>query len=356
MTVIDLSLDREPADNLSELIGHTDLLKIPSLSEITGCEILIKCEFQNPGGSIKDRAALQMVQDAMASGELKPGMTIVEGTAGNTGIGLALVAKSLGFDMKVVMPKGQTIEKERMIALHGAELVLVDPCPFANENHFYHTARRLAEENENYWWANQFENLSNFRAHYLNTGPEIWHQTDCKVDALVSVCGTGGTIAGNSKFLKEQNPDIKVWLTDPDGSGIYSYLSTGEYKSSGGSFTEGIGIMRLVDNFRQANIDHAINLPDQDISVLAHVVAKQDAIILGSSSALNVAGAVRAAAKMGPGHKIVTFACDLGERSYSKLYTPEFLAEKDIDVNKETLLALFKRYQAMGDEGIVNVK
>lgn len=341
------------AQNLSELIGNTALLKIPSLSKLTGCNILLKCEFQNPGGSVKDRAALQMVKDAMASGDLKPGMTIVEGTAGNTGIGLALVARSLGFKMKVVMPKGQTIEKQRMVELHGAELLLVDPCPFKDPNHFYHTARRIAEENHNHWWANQFENLSNYRAHFLNTGPEIWQQTEGNIDALVSVCGTGGTIAGNSDYLKQQHPDLKVWLADPDGSGIYSYLKSGEYVSSGSSFTEGIGIMRLVDNFRQAKIDYAVNLPDQDISVIAHQVSREDGIVLGSSSALNVAGALKAAAVMGPGKTIVTFACDLGERSYSKLYNAEFLAEKGIDVDKESLQALIQRYTDSGMDNVV---
>ncbi|XOV80746.1 MAG: cysteine synthase A [Aestuariibacter sp.] len=344
------------ANNLSELIGNTALLRIPSLSQLTGSDILLKCEFQNPGGSVKDRAALQMVQDAMANGELKPGMTIVEGTAGNTGIGLAIVARSMGFNMKVVMPKGQTIEKERLIALHGAELILVDPCPFKDPNHFYHTARRIGEEHQDHWWGNQFENLSNYRAHFLNTGPEIWQQTNGSVDALVSVCGTGGTIAGNSDYLKQQNPDLKVWLSDPDGSGIYSYLKSGEYVSQGGSFTEGIGIMRTVDNFRKAKIDYAVNLPDQDLAVIAHYLAKQDGIVLGSSSALNVAGALRAASVMGKGKRIVTFACDLGERSFSKLYNPDFLAEKNIDVEMETIAQLFQRYQDLAQSDVVQCR
>ncbi|MBD3653194.1 cysteine synthase A [Kangiella sp.] len=341
--------------DVAELIGNTDLLKIPSLSELTGCEILVKCEFQNPGGSIKDRAALQMVQDAIESGELKPGMTIVEGTAGNTGIGLAVVAKALGFKMLTVMPKGQTPEKEKMIALHGSELMLVDPCPFANPNHFYHTACRLAEENENYWWANQFENTSNAKAHYQHTGPEIWQQTKGKIDALVSVSGTGGTIGGNSRYLKEQNPELDVWSVDPDGSGIYHYLKTGEYKAQGSSFTEGIGIMRTVANFAQAKIDKGITLPDQDLVTVSRAVRNNDGLVLGSSSALNVAGALFAAAKSGPGKIIVTFACDAGERSYSKLWNPDFLAEKGIRDDLETIEQMFKRYQAMDDSVIVNV-
>lgn len=341
--------------NVAELIGNTDLLRIPSLSALTGCEILVKCEFQNPGGSIKDRAALQMVQDAIDNGELKPGMTIVEGTAGNTGIGLAVVAKALGFKMLTVMPKGQTPEKEKMIALHGSELMLVDPCPFADPNHFYHTAKRLGEENENYWWANQFENTSNAKAHYRHTGPEIWQQTEGKADILVSVSGTGGTIGGCSRYLKEQNKDVDVWSIDPDGSGIYHYLKTGEYKAQGSSFTEGIGIMRTVANFAQAKIDKGITLPDQDLVTVSRAVRNQDGLVLGSSSALNLAGALFAAAKSGPGKTIVTFACDAGERSYSKLWNQEFLAEKGIREDLETIEQMFSRYKKTDDSVIVNV-
>ncbi|MEE4244685.1 MAG: cysteine synthase A [Kangiellaceae bacterium] len=342
--------------NLSELIGNTDLLKLNTLSEMTGNDIYVKCEFQNPGGSIKDRAALQMVEDAIEAGQLKPGMTIVEGTAGNTGIGLAIVAKSLGFKLLTVMPKGQTPEKERMIKLHGSELLLVDPCPFANPNHFYHTARRLGEENDDYWWANQFENLSNSKAHYRKTGPEIWQQTDGKIDILVSVCGTGGTIGGNSKFLSEQKPDCQTWLIDPNGSGIKSYLETGEYKATGGSFTEGIGIMRSVANFREAHIDKAVTLSDQDAVTISRAVRDQEGLVLGSSAALNVAGALLAAVKhQGQEKTIVTFACDLGERSFSKLYNEEFLADKEID-SKESIDALLNRYNKFDDAEIIKVK
>ena len=331
--------------NINESIGHTDLIKIQSLSELTGCDILLKCEYQNPGGSIKDRAALQIVNDAIDSGKLKPGMTIVEGTAGNTGIGLALVAKALGFNLIVVMPKGQTPEKERLIELHGAELRLVDACPFANQNHFYHTARRIAEDNENYWWADQFENTSNYQAHYKHTAPEIWQQTNGNVDALVSVCGTGGTIGGNSKFLVEKNPNILNWLVDPDGSGIHNYLKIGKYiASEGSSFTEGIAIMRLVENFKAATIHRSVNLPDKDLVVFSRFVRDNDGIVLGSSSALNVAGAVFAAAKMGSGKQIVTFSCDIGERSYSKLWNSEFLKTKDIDASNSDVASLYQQY------------
>lgn len=323
-------------EKLTDLIGKTPLLKIESLSKLSGCEIFVKCEQFNPGGSIKDRAALQMVTDAIAEGKLKPGMTIVEGTAGNTGIGLAIAAKSFGLNMLAVMPKGQAIEKERMLTLYGAELKLVDPCPFKSENHFYHTARRIAEENpEQYWWGNQFENLSNYKAHYENTAPEIAKQMDNKIDIFITSAGTGGTIAGNSAFLKENVPGIKCYLIDPKGSGLKSYMETGEFKSEGGSITEGIGIMRLVENFKKANLDGAISLPDQDMITISRYVRDQDGIVLGTSSSLNVAGALYMAIQNGPGKRIVTFQCDLGERSYSKLYNEEFLKAKGLQSDLE---------------------
>jgi cysteine synthase A len=342
----------------AEQIGQTDLLRLDSLSSLSGCEILLKCEYQNPGGSIKDRAALQMVTEAMQAGDLREGMTIVEGTAGNTGIGLSVVARSFGLHMLAVMPRGQTIEKQRMIELHGAELHLVDPCPFANPDHFYHTARRLAEQREDYWWANQFENLANTRAHLQHTGPEIWQQTGGRIDALVSVCGTGGTIAGNSAFLKSQSEDVRIWLIDPQGSGIVSYLRSGEYHATGSSMTEGIGIMRSVENFRQARIDHALTLPDQDLVCISRAVRDRDSLVLGSSSALNVAGALFVAAQAvrsgSPGKVIVTCACDVGERSFSKLYNPDYLAERNLDVDQPTVEALFDQYLNASDETIVN--
>ncbi len=333
----------------SDLVGQTDLLRVHSLSELSGSNIYLKCEFQNPGGSIKDRAAKQLIEDAMERGELKPGMTVVEGTAGNTGIGLALVAKSFGLNMLAVMPNDQSPEKERMIALHGGQLKTVDPVPFKNPNHFYHTARRIAEERDDCWWANQFENTSNARAHYLHTGPEIWQQLHGNIDTFVSVAGTGGTIGGNSRYLKEQNPNIDVWLADPDGSGIFEFLRTGEYVSNGSSMTEGIGIMRLVDNFRQARIDHAVNLPDQDLISISRYVREQDGLVLGSSSALNLAAAFAAALNGQPGRNIVTFACDLGERSASKLYNNDYLKQKGLAVEPEPMEQLTARYKQLGD-------
>ncbi|RZQ55322.1 cysteine synthase A [Pseudidiomarina tainanensis] len=338
------------AKRSAELIGQTDLLRLNSLSDLTGCDIWVKLESQNPGGSIKDRAALQMIKDAMDKGELKPGMTIVEGTAGNTGIGLAVVARSFGLNMLAVMPNDQSKEKERMITLHGAQLKTVDPVPFKNENHFYHTARRLAEQNDDYWWANQFENTSNARAHYLTTGPEIWQQTNGNIDILVSVAGTGGTIAGNSMYLKERNPNMQVWLADPDGSGIYSYLKTGEYVSQGSSFTEGIGIMRLVENFKQARIDAAVNLPDDDLVTLSRYLVEHEGLVLGSSSCLNVAGALQAAVLHGPGKTVVTFSCDLGERSASKLYNEDYLKQRGVRTEPEKISELIRRYQNQGDK------
>lgn len=335
------------AENQLELIGNTPLLKIPSLSRLSGCDIWIKCEYFNPGGSIKDRAALGMVQEAIAKGELKPGMSIVEGTAGNTGIGLAIVAKALGYPLKVVMPKGQTLEKERMIALYGAELHLVDPVPFKNPNHFYHTARHFAEaEPQRYWWANQFENLANYRAHYEHTGPEILKQTEGQLDFLISVAGTGGTIGGNSAYLKAQLPELKVILADPKGSGLYHYVKHGEFKSEGSSLTEGIGIMRLVQNFAQAKVDDAESEDDQTLVTLARYLRDKDGIVLGSSTALNVAIALKTALRHGPGKRILTFACDLGERSYSKLYNPEFLQSKGLDAESADIEPILERWRS----------
>lgn len=333
------------AQNLTGIIGDTPLLRIPSLSHLTGCDILLKCEHLNPGGSIKDRAALQMVLDAIAEGKLKKGMTIVEGTAGNTGIGLALVAKALGFNLLAVMPNDQAKEKERLITLHGGEIKLVDPVPFKNDNHFYHTARRLAESNPTqFWWANQFENLSNFKAHYTHTAPEIYKQTDGKIDYMISSAGSGGTIGGNSVYLKEKIPTLKVYLVDPEGSGLCSFIQSGEFKSEGKSITEGIGIMRLVANFAKAKIDGAFTIPDQDIVTIAQYLRKEDAIVVGSSTALNIAGALKLALQHGSGKRIVTFWCDLGERSFSKLYNSDYLQTRGLELHDD-IQSLIGKYR-----------
>lgn len=320
------------AKDQAALIGNTPILKIPSLSEITGCEIFVKCESMNPGGSIKDRAALKMVQNAIKRGELKPGMTIVEGTAGNTGIGLAVVAKSLGLKMLAVMPKGQTIEKQNMIEMFGAKLNLVDPVPFANENHFYHTAKRLGSEQKDFWWANQFENTDNFQAHYEHTAPEILEQFSGHLDFFVCAAGTGGTIGGNSKFLKENIPHIKTYLVDPGGSGLHSFLTTGEFKATGGSITEGIGIMRETANFSQAELDGSFTIDDSTHVSLSRYVREKDGIILGTSSSINLCAAFKLGLEnQGSGKRILTFMCDLGERSASKMFNEELLKEKEID-------------------------
>lgn len=319
------------AHNTTDLIGNTPLLKVESLSKLTGSEIFLKCEYLNPGGSIKDRAALKMTEDAIEAGHLKEGMTIVEGTAGNTGIGLAVVGKAKGFKVIVVMPRGQAEEKARMVELFGATLKLVDPAPFKDPNHFYHTAKNIALSNpQRYWWANQFENPSNYMAHYCHTAREILRDLP-GVDVLVSVAGTGGTIGGTSRYLKEKNPNLETILVDPDGSGLKSYLECGRFESRGSSFTEGIGIMRLTANFKEARLDGVVNFSDQDLLTISRFVRDEDGIVLGSSSALNLVAAFQNAYTGKKGRQIVTFACDLGERSYSKLYSSSFLKERGLD-------------------------
>ena len=329
--------------NISSLIGNTPLLNLNSLNKILSqfgdFEILLKCEHYNPGGSIKDRAALGMITRAIKNSQLKPGMTIVEGTAGNTGIGLALVGRSLGYESLIVMPKGQLQDKEKILRLLGAEIVFVEPVPFSNPNHFYRTAARIAQEQpEKFWWSNQFENLDNHLTHYETTGPEIFKQTNGEVTAVVASSGTGGTIAGVSKYLKEKNSDIKIYLVDPQGSGLVSFMKTGNFVAEGSSITEGIGIMRLVKNFGEAKIDNSFTLPDQDLVDIAYFLKQQEGLILGMSSALNIAGALKVACalsnlksnSLSQKKRIVTFSCDLGERSFNKLYNPEFLKEKKL--------------------------
>jgi cysteine synthase A len=321
--------------SLIDAIGKTPLIEIPSLSKATKCRILLKCEHLNPGGSIKDRAAKSMILKARSRGELRPGMTIVEGTAGNTGIGLALVGRALGHSVTVVMPNNQSKEKERLIEFFGASLILVPACPFADQNHFYHTAKKIAAQNsDKYWWANQFENLDNHLAHYEETAPEIWSQAEGQIDYLVSSAGTGGTIAGCSKFLKEKNLHLKTILVDPDGSGLANFVRHGEFKSTGSSITEGIGIMRLVANFKEAKVDEAMNFNDQELVNMAYHLREHDALVLGSSSVLNVLGAYQLAKNCGPGKTIVTFCCDSGERNISRLYNPEFLSSNGLIIGK----------------------
>lgn len=315
----------------ADVVGQTPLIKIKSLSQATGCEIYGKAEFLNPGGSVKDRAALGIITAAEKQGLLKPGYTIVEGTAGNTGIGLTTLAAQRGYRCIIVMPNNQAPEKYDTLKALGAHLVTVDPCPFANQNHFYHTARRLAEETPFSFWANQFENTANFQAHYQTTGPEIWDQTKGQVDAFISAVGTGGTIAGVSRYLKEKNNSVHVRLADPFGSGLYSYIISGQIASSGSSITEGIGIMRLTANFKEARIDDAVQVADQDMISMLYHLAKEDGLLVGTSAALNVFAAYKYALEnKNKSLKIVTILCDSALRYQSRLFNPVYLDEKNL--------------------------
>ena len=311
-------------------VGNTPLIQIESLSEATGCTILGKAEFLNPGGSVKDRAALFMVLDAEKSGTLKAGGTIVEGTAGNTGIGLALVANARGYRSVIVMPSNQSQEKIDLLRPLGAEVELTTPAPFSSPDNYYHVARKRSEEIANSFWANQFENLSNSDAHYHTTAPEIWRQTGDVLDGIVMSSGTGGTIGGVTAYLKEQNSQIATYLIDPTGSGLYSYMTTGEFKAEGSSITEGIGINRATANFNRARLDGAFQGTDQQVIEMSQYLLKHDGLFLGSSAALNVVGAVKLARKLGKGHTIATILCDGGGRYQSRMYNPEWLAEKGL--------------------------
>jgi cysteine synthase A len=316
---------------VSQTIGQTPLIKIKSLSEHSGCEIFAKAEFLNPGGSVKDRAALSIIETAERDGQLKPGTTIVEGTAGNTGIGLATIAAQKNYSCLIVMPNNQSQEKYEVLTALGVELITVPPCPFENENHFYHTAKRLASERPNCFWANQFENPANYKIHYQTTGPEIWQQMDGQVDAFISAVGTGGTLAGVSKFLKEKNSSIHTRLADPFGSGLYSYFKTGQLIANGSSITEGIGIMRLTANFIEAKIDQAVQISDADMISMLYHLAQFDGLLVGTSAALNVFAAFQYALEnKGSGKRIVTILCDSALRYQSKIFNPTFLKEKSL--------------------------
>ncbi len=316
---------------VSEVVGQTPLIRIKSLSELTGCEIFGKAEFLNPGGSVKDRAAIGIINEAEEQGLLKLGDTIVEGTAGNTGIGLATIAAQKGYHCLIVMPNNQSQEKYDTLNALGVQLVAVAACPFSNENHFYHTAKKLATEGPGRFWANQFENTANFRIHYKTTGPELWEQAGRRIDAFVSAVGTGGTIAGVSRFLKEKNTSIKVRMVDPFGSGLYSYLKTGHLASTGTSITEGIGIMRLTANFKEAMIDEAVQVSDQDMITMLYHLAEHDGLLVGTSAALNVFASYQYALEhKNSGKRIVTILCDSALRYQSKVFNPEFLKEKGL--------------------------
>ncbi len=314
-------------------IGNTPLIKLRKASELTGCAILGKAEFMNPGQSVKDRAALFIIRDAIAKGQLKPGGTIVEGTAGNTGIGLAVVARAMGFRTVIVIPVTQSQEKKDAIRQLGAELVEVPAVPYKNPNNYVKYSGRLAKA-MGAVWANQFDNVANRQAHIEGTAPEIWAQTDGKVDAFVSAVGSGGTLAGVSMGLKPRNKAIKIVLADPPGAALYSYYKTGELKAEGTSITEGIGQGRVTANLEGAIVDEAFLIPDSESIPLAFDLLEHEGLCMGGSTGVNVAGAIHMARQMGPGHTIVTILCDYGTRYASKLFNPDFLREKNLPVPK----------------------
>jgi cysteine synthase A len=318
-------------------IGDTPLIRLERASEATGCEILGKAEFLNPGGSVKDRAALAIVQDAEARGLLKPGGTIVEGTAGNTGIGLALVANARGYRTVIVIPDTQSQEKKDMLRLCGADLREVPAKPYKDPGNYVHVSHRLADElaastPEGAIWANQFDNVANREGHRRTTGPEIWSQTEGRVDGFICAAGTGGTIAGVGLALKERNPDVVIGIADPEGAALYHYYEHGELKSEGTSISEGIGQGRITANLEGAPIDCAFQIPDSEWLPIAFRLLKEEGLCLGGSSGVNVAGALRLAERLGPGHTIVTILCDSGTRYMSKMWNPAFLKEKGLPV------------------------
>ncbi len=326
-----LAMDIKP--DVIAAIGNTPLIKLRKASELTGCTILGKAEFMNPGQSVKDRAALFIIKDAIARGELKPGGTIVEGTAGNTGIGITVVANAMGFRTVIVIPVTQSQEKKDAIRQLGAVLVEVPAVAYKNPNNYVKYSGRLAKV-MGAVWANQFDNVANRLAHIETTAPEIWAQTDGKVDAFVSAAGTGGTIAGVSMALKARNKNIKIVLADPMGAALYNYYKHGELKSEGSSITEGIGQGRITKNLEGAVIDEAFQIPDGEAIPIAFDLLEHEGLCMGGSTGINVAGAIRMAKQMGPGHTIVTVLCDYGTRYASKLFNPAFLREKSLPVPK----------------------
>jgi cysteine synthase len=324
-------------NGIADAIGNTPLIKLRRASEETGCTILAKAEFMNPGQSIKDRAALFIIQDAVKRGALRPGGVIVEGTAGNTGIGLALVGNALGFRTVIVIPETQSQEKKETLRLCGAELVEVPAVPYSNPNNYVKVSGRLADqlaktEPNGAIWANQFDNVANRDGHVQTTGPEIWNQTDGKVDGFACAVGTGGTLAGVGIALKERNRSVKIALADPFGAALYSYYTTGVLKSEGSSITEGIGQGRITRNLDGAPIDIAYRVPDQEAVALVFDLIEHEGLCLGGSSGINIGGAVRLARDLGPGHTIVTVLTDYGTRYQSKLFNPEFLRSKGLPV------------------------
>jgi cysteine synthase A len=325
-------------DGTVDAIGHTPLIKLQRASAATACTILGKAEFMNPGGSVKDRAGRQMILEAEARGELRLGGLVVESTAGNTGIGLALVANARGYRALIVIPETQSQEKKDMLRLCGAELVEVPAVPFSNPNNYQHVGRRLAEqlkatEKNGVIFADQWNNLDNRKAHYVSTGPEIWRQTGGKVDGFICAIGTGGTIAGASTFLREKKKDIVIGLADPRGAGMYNLFAHGEAKATeGGSITEGIGLGRVTPIVAGLKVDKPYLIPDEEAVPIIFDLLEHEGLCLGGSSGINVAGAIRLAKDLGPGHTVVTVLCDYGTRYQSKLFNPEFLRSKNLAV------------------------
>jgi len=321
-------------------IGNTPLIRLNALSNATGCEILGKAEFLNPGGSVKDRAALGLIEAAEISGSLQAGGVIVEGTAGNTGIGLTLVANAKGYRTKIVMPETQSQEKKDLLRALGAELHLVPALPYSNPGNYNHVARRLTESTPGAVWANQFDNTANRDVHYRTTGPEIWRQTDGRIDAFVSAVGTGGTLAGTSRYLKEQNPRVKAICADPHGAAIWSWIKRGNLDfSAGNSITEGIGQGRVTGNLEGLKVDDAFRIGDPVIIEMLHFLLKTEGLFVGSSAAINVCGAVRQARLGGAGQTIVTVLCDVGNRYLSKIFDPAWLREKNLTPTGGPLLS-----------------
>ena len=318
-------------------IGNTPLIRLKKASELTGCEILGKAEFLNPGGSVKDRAALAIVSAAEARGELKPGGIIVEGTAGNTGIGLALVANARGYKTVIIIPETQTQEKKDMLRMCGADLREVPALPYSDDRNYIKYSGRLAEEiaashPEGAIWANQFDNVDNRQGHYDNTGPEIWQQTGGKLDGFICAVGSGGSLAGIAQYLQEQNPEITIGLADPPGAALYNYYAHGELKAEGSSITEGIGQGRITANLEGLTIDAPFQIPDAEALQIAFDLIIEEGLVLGSSSGVNVAGAIRLGRELGPGHTIVTLLCDGAQRYQSKMFNVPFLQEKGLPV------------------------
>lgn len=325
------------ASQVAEAVGRTPVIRLKRASEETGCTVLGKAEFMNPGQSVKDRAALFIIEDAVAKGKLRPGGTIVEGTAGNTGIGLAVIGTALGYKTVIVIPETQAEEKKDALRLLGAELVEVPAAPYRNPNNYVKYSERLAtalteSEPNGAIWANQFDNVANRQAHIETTAPEIWEQTGGKIDGFCCSVGSGGTLAGVSMGLKAQRDNVQIALADPPGAALYSYYTTGELKSEGSSITEGIGQGRITANLEGAVVDHAYQISDREAVQTVFQLLQEEGLCLGASSGVNVAGAVRLAKEMGPGHTIVTVLCDYGTRYRSKLFNPEFLRTKDLPV------------------------